>query len=181
MSNILVVTGSIRPNSVNEKVMPLVVKQLEGMDADVTIADLKELDLPFYDAPTPSLVPDFSPADERVKRWTSMVEKADGVVLVTPEYNHTMNAVQLNAVTWIGKEWQDKPVALVGYGWSGAALAHNTARETLAGSGLKANVGEKQANLIFKTDIETDGSILDESAVTEKINGAISEVLEAIG
>ncbi len=177
MTNILVVTGSVRPNSVNEKIVPLVVKQLEEKGANVAIADLKELDLPFYDAPTPSLVPDFSPADERVQRWTAMVGDADGVVLVTPEYNHTMNALQLNAVTWIGKEWQDKPVALIGYGWSGGSRAHTTARETLANSGLKAKVGEKQANLAFKKDIETDGSILDEAAVSEKIATALDEML----
>lgn len=178
MADILVVTGSLRPNSVNEKVVPLVTKQLEEKGANITVADLKELDLPFYDDPHQSMSPDFNPADERVQRWTAMVGQADGVVLVTPEYNHTMNALQLNAITWIGKEWNSKPVALVGYGWGGAARAHVTARETLAGSGLKANVGEKQANLAFKKDIETDGSILDESAVREKISATLDEMLE---
>ena len=48
--------------------------------------------------------------------WTKLVAEADGVLLLTPEYNHTMTPVQLNAVDWIGKEWEDKPVALVGYG-----------------------------------------------------------------
>lgn len=180
MTNILILTGSIRPNSVNEKVVPLVTKQLEKSEANVTIADLRELDLPFYNAPTPSLNPDFKPTNENVKRWTAMVNEADGVVLVTPEYNHTMNAAQLNAVTWVGKEWQGKPVALVGYGWSGASLAHNTARETLENSGLKARVGEKQANLVFKSDLEVDGSVINESTVDEKISGAISEMIEMI-
>lgn len=179
MANILVLTGSLRPNSVNEKVVPLVVKQLEDKNAKVTVADLKELDLPMYDASSPSLSPDFNPTDQRVQRWTGMVEQADGVVLVTPEYNHTMNAAQLNAVTWIGKEWNEKPVALVGYGWSGGSKAHVTARETLANSGLKAKVGEKQANLTFKSELETDGSTLNEASVNEKIDSALSELLEA--
>jgi NAD(P)H-dependent FMN reductase len=179
MANILVVTGSIRPSSVNEKVVPLVVKQLEEKGASTSIADLKELDLPFYDDPHPSLSPDFNPTDKRIQRWTDMVEQADGVVLVTPEYNHTMSPVQLNAIDWVGKEWHDKPVALVGYGWSGGERAQVTAREMLANSGLKARVGEKQANLPFKKDIELDGSILDESAVTEKVNAALDELLAA--
>ncbi len=177
MAHILVVTGSIRPNNVGDKIVPIVVKQLEEKGANVTVANLKELDLPFYDAPTPSLVPDFTPSDERVQRWTAMVGEADGVVLVTPEYNHTMSPVQLNAVTWVGKEWQDKPVALVGYGWSGGARAQVTARETLANSGLKAKVGETTANLHFKKDIEVDGSILDESTVASAISAALDELL----
>lgn len=181
MTNILVVTGSVRPNSVNEKIVPLVVRQLEEKGATVTIANLKELDLPFYDAPTPSLVPDFTPSDERVQHWTNMVGEADGVVLVMPEYNHTMSAVQLNAITWVGTEWQDKPVAFVSYGWSGGFRAQLTARETLANSGLKAKVGEKPATLSFKKDIELDGSILNEAEVNEKIDVALNEMLEVIG
>lgn len=180
MANILVLTGSLRPNSVNEKIVPIVVSQLESKNATVTIADLKELNLPFYDDSHPSLSPDFSPTDENVNRWTAMIEQADGVVLVTPEYNHTMNAAQLNAITWVGKEWQNKPVALIGYGWSGGAQAHVTARETLANSGLKASVGSDQANLVFKNDIELDGSVLDQSAVTSKIDAALDEILEMI-
>lgn len=180
MAHILVVTGSVRPHSVNEKVVPLVVQQLKDKGADVTIADLKELNLPFYDYPTPSLSPDFKPTDQNVLRFTAMVGEADGVVLVTPEYNHTMSPVQLNAIAWVGKEWHEKPVALVGYGWSGASRAHVTARETLANSGLKANVGEKQANLPFKKDIDLDGTILDETSVHQKISTALDEMLAAI-
>ena len=177
MAAILVVTGSVRPNNVNEKIVPLVVKQLEDKGANVTIADLKELNLPFYDAPHASLSPNFSATDERVQRWTAMIEQADGVVLVTPEYNHTMTPVQLNAVDWVGKEWENKPVALIGYGWSGGSRAHETAREVLVGN-LKAKVGEKQANLPFTKDLSVDGSILDETSVTDKISAALDELLE---
>lgn len=47
MTNILVVTGSVRPNSVNEKVVPLVTAEIEKQGATATIADLKTLALPF--------------------------------------------------------------------------------------------------------------------------------------
>ena len=123
MSQILVVTGSVRPNSVNEKIVPLVVAELEKQGATITIADLKALDMPFFDGPLTPTSPDFVPPHDSVKEWTRLVDEAEGVVLVTPEYNHTMSPVQLNAIDWIGKEWEDKPVALVGYGWrSGVAF-----------------------------------------------------------
>lgn len=178
MTNILVVTGSIRPNSVNEKVVPLVIEQLDKKGAKVSIADLKELDLPFFDSPLPASNPDFSPTHEGVKRWTSMVDAADGVVLVTPEYNHTMSPVQLNAVDWIGKEWQGKAVALVGYGWtSGASQAHDAAREALAVN-LKAKVGDKQANLFMGKELAPDGSVTDEEIVSGKISESLNELIE---
>lgn len=177
MASILVVTGSVRPNSVNEKVVPLVVSELEKQNATVKIADLKEIDLPFFDAPLPPTAPDFAPTNEAAKAWTQMVAEADGVVFVTPEYNHTMTPVQLNAIDWIGKEWESKPVALVGYGWnSGAGQAHDTAREAL-GVNLKAKVGETQANLFFMKDLNPDGTVADETAVNEKIAATVTELL----
>ncbi|MFZ1250742.1 MAG: NAD(P)H-dependent oxidoreductase [Candidatus Microsaccharimonas sp.] len=177
MSNILVVTGSVRPNSVNEKVVPLVVAEIEKQAASATIADLKEINLPFFDDPLSPTNPDFAPTNEAAKKWTQLVAEADGVVFVTPEYNHTMSPVQLNAIDWIGKEWNDKPVALVGYGWgSGAGQAHAAAREALAVN-LKAKVGDDQANLYFMKDLNPDGTVADDQAVSRKISGAVSELL----
>lgn len=179
MANILVVTGSVRPNSANEKVVPVVVEQLKAKGAEVTVADLKELALPFFDNPLPPSNPDFAPTNENVLRWTEMVNNADGVVFVTPEYNHTMAPVQLNAIDWIGKEWVGKPIALIGYGWtSGAGQSHATAREALAVN-LKAKVGDTQTNLFFTKDLNPDGSLLDETAVRAKIDASIEELLSA--
>lgn len=180
MTNVLVVTGSVRPNSVNSKVVPIVVEALEAKGAAVTVANLADINLPFYDDPLPPTAPEFAPTNERVVAWTKLVADADGVLLVTPEYNHTMSPVQLNAVDWIGKEWEDKPVALVGYGWrSGAGQAHATAREALAVN-LKARVGDDQANLYFMKDLNPDGSVLDQEAVNAKIEASINDLLEII-
>lgn len=180
MPNILVVTGSVRPNSVNEKIVPLVVSEVDTQGATVTIADLKELNLPFFDAPVPPTSPDFAPTHESVIAWTKLVTDADGVIFVTPEYNHTLTPVQLNAIDWIGKEWEDKPVGFVGYGWtSGAGQAHAAGRETLAVN-LKAKVGDDQTNLFFTKHIAPDGSVIDETAVHEKIAATVAEVLATI-
>lgn len=180
MANILVVTGSVRPNSANEKIVPVVVDMLKQKGAEVSVADLKQLDLPFFDNPVPPSAEDFAPTNERVVKWTEMVAEADGVVLVTPEYNHTMSPVQLNAVDWIYREWQDKPVALVGYGWrSGASQAHATAREALAVN-LKAKVGDDQANLFFTKELNPDGSVADQEAVDKKVGATLDELLDMI-
>ena len=181
MANILVVTGSVRPSSANSKVVPVVVEALQAKGAAVTVADLAELNLPFFDDVTVPSDPNFAPTNERVLAWTKLVDDSDGVVLVTPEYNHTMSPVQLNAVDWIGKEWADKPVALVGYGWrSGAGQAHATAREALAVN-LKARVGDNQANLFFTKELNPDGSVADDAAVGEKIGAALDELLAMAG
>jgi NAD(P)H-dependent FMN reductase len=176
MSSILVVTGSVRPNSVNEIITPLVVAEAEKQGATVTVANLKELALPFFDAPVPPASPDFTPEHEGVIEWTKLVAEADGVILVTPEYNHTMTPVQLNAIDWIANEWKAKKVGLVGYGWNGAHQSHATAREVLAVN-LKAIVGDDQTNLHFTQEISPDGSILDAEKITESIAATVAEVI----
>lgn len=177
MPNVLVVTGSVRPGSVNEKIVPLVVSEVDAQGAVVTIADLKELNLPFFDSPQPPASPEFAPEHESVKAWTKLVADADAVILVTPEYNHTLTPVQLNAIDWIAKEWEDKHIGLVGYGWtSGGGQAHAAAREAFEAV-LKAHVASKQTNLFFMKDINTDGTLIDEAGVKEKIATTVTELL----
>ncbi len=180
MPTILVVTGSVRPNSVNEKIVPLVVDELEKQGATISVANLKELNLPFFDDPASPTSPDFAPTNEIVKQWTQMVVDADGVLFVTPEYNHTLSPVQINAIDWIGKEWENKPVGLVGYGWgTGGGQAHNAAREALAVN-LKANVSETQANLFFMKDINPDGSLVKQGEALTKIEAAVTSFLATV-
>jgi len=59
MTSVLVVTGSIRPNSINQKMVPVVAELAKAKGLEVTIADLGELNLPFYDNPLPPTSPDF--------------------------------------------------------------------------------------------------------------------------
>ena len=177
MSNILVVTGSVRPNSVNSKIVPIVEKKLQEQGDIITIADLATLDLPFFNESVSPTDPTFAPTNPQVQKWTQLVGDADGIVFVTPEYNHNMSPVQLNAVDWIGKEWKDKPVALIGYGWgTGGGQAHDAAREALA-LNLGAKVSEIQANLLFTKDIKPDGSLIYETEVNRKIDRALEDLV----
>lgn len=180
MTNIIVVTGSVRPNSANEKVVPLVVNVLETKGATATVADLKLINLPFFDAPLSPNDPNFEPTNDAAKTWTSLVANADGVLFVMPEYNHTTTPLQQNAIDWIGKEWEGKPVAFVGYGWTtGGAQAQQTAHESLAVN-LKANVGATTTNLFFMKDLNPDGTVADAAVVNEKIVATVDELLATV-
>jgi len=180
VSNILVVTGSVRPNNVNAKVVERVAGVLKDKDVTVTIADLGKLNMPFIDSPMPPSMPGFEPEHESVKEWTKMVDEADGVVFVSPEYNHNPSPVQMNAIDWISKEWNGKPVAIVAYGaTSGGSQATLCLREAFSVT-LKAHLGRHQANLFFGREIGYDGVITDDESVDGKIDAAVSELLETI-
>jgi NAD(P)H-dependent FMN reductase len=86
---------------------------------DLDYVDLKELVLPFFDEP---LSP-FSMKREgqdytnpQGKAWAERVAKTEGVIIVTPEYNHGYPGVLKNALDWVGPEWVDKPVGFISYG-----------------------------------------------------------------
>lgn len=179
MTKILVVTGSVRPGSVNSKLVPKVAELVKVQGVDVEVADLAVIDLPFLNSPVSPNSDDFVITDESVKEWTKMVDQADGVLLVSPEYNHTMTPVQLNAIDWIGKQWKGKPVGIVSYGWtSGGAMAAATATEAL-GATLGAKVGGNQSNLFFMKDITPEAEFIEDSKAREKVNQTIKELISA--
>lgn len=175
MSNILVVLGSARKGRVADKVLEYVKAEAAKRDTvDLTIADLKELNLPFFDNENAPVSPEYTITDPRVQTWSDLVKAADGVLFITPEYNHTLSAIQKNALDSLGADWVEKPVTAVAYGWSGGSLAVGTLREVL--SNLKADTKQNIAQLGFMKDLNPDGSLLDEANVTAQIAATFDEL-----
>lgn len=176
MSNILIVTGSVRPNSVNKTVVEAVKTDLETRDdVTVTVANLAELNLPFFDAVMPPSGEGYEAPHDSVKRWGEMVESVDGVVFVAPEYNHSLTGVQKNAIDWLFKEWNEKTVAFVGYGWY--AGAHSLAQFKEIGIVTKWSLGETTTGLQFMKEVNPDGSFADEAAVASAVKATLDELL----
>lgn len=179
MKNILIVTGSARPNSVNERIVSLVSTVLGAeKGVSVSIADLAELGLPFFDAPSSPAADGYEAPSLSVKRWSSLVKGADGVVFVAPEYNHSMTALQKNAIDWLYREWAGKPVAFVGYGWY--AGVYSLAQFKDIGSVVKWRLGDKTTGLKFKKDIEFDGSFIDKASTRNAVKETVVELLGVI-
>jgi NAD(P)H-dependent FMN reductase len=175
MSNVLVVLSSARKGRVADKVFEYVKKDLEARD-DINIikADLKEINLPFFAHELAPASPDYVPTDPAVIAWGKLVSEADAIVWLTPEYNHTVNAIQKNAIDSLKAEWEGKPVVIIGYGWTGASLSLVTLNEVLPF--LKADLKPNAAHLSFMKEINTDGTLIDEASVTTKIKTAIDEI-----
>lgn len=175
MSNILVVIGSARKGRVADKVIEYVISDLEKREGVLfTVADLKELNLPFFEDENTPTSPEYSITDPQVLAWSQMVQAADSVLFITPEYNHTLSAIQKNALDSLGPDWVEKPVTAVAYGWSGGSLAVLTLREVL--DNLKADTKQNIAQLGFMKDLNPDGSLLDEANVGAQISAVIDEI-----
>lgn len=179
MSRVLVVTGSVRPNSVNRSVVEAVKSDLAARDGvEVSVADLGELQLPFFDAPTPPSADGYEVPHESVKNWGALVSDADAVVFVAPEYNHSLSAVQKNAIDWLFKEWNEKRVAFVGYGWY--AGSHSLAQFKEIGTVTKWELGDTTTGLQFMKEISPDGTFVDEAAVLGAIKATLDELVGSL-
>jgi len=90
-------------------------------DLAVELVDLRDYPLPLFDeAMSPAWAP---PANPVARHWGVRLGGLDGLIAVTPEYNHGYSAVLKNAFDHAYAEFARKPIGFVGYGGVGAARA----------------------------------------------------------
>lgn len=177
MKKVLIVLSSVRKNRVADKVLGYIESELKNYpDYQATVADFSKTPLPFFDSELSPSSENYAPEAANVKNWIKQVNEADAVIIVAAEYNHSYTAVIKNAIDWVpGSVWQDKKVSFVGYGWVGGARAITQLRSLLT-SFLKAEPVETEANLAFTKEIDLEGNILDQDAVST----SIKEVLDSL-
>lgn len=111
-----IIVGSVRPTSIADKIANN-IKQILDRRADVSaeIVFVGDYALPFYtDTVAPAERKD-EITDPVLKKWSDKIKQADGYILLTPEYNSGYPASLKNALDSLYKEWNNKPVAFVGY------------------------------------------------------------------
>ena len=112
-----VITGTTRERY-SERVAAWVMERLGQHDFEVELVDLRDHPLPFFDGSAPAKTGrDY--ADDAVVRFGHVVDRGDGYVLLTAEYNHGYPAVLKNALDSTFVEWRRKPVSFVGWGNTG--------------------------------------------------------------
>lgn len=117
-----IVIGSTREGRFSEKPARW-IHEIAKLRTDLTfeVVDLRDYSMPFFDEP---MSPAWAPVkNEAAQRWAAKLAALDGLVVVTPEYNHGPSAVLKNAFDYAYKEFIRKPIGFVGYGGVGAARA----------------------------------------------------------
>jgi NAD(P)H-dependent FMN reductase len=103
-----VIVGSTREGRVGDGVAAWFVGVAEQRDdVEVEVVDLADFDFP-------ARLPERTTGE--MDRFVAAVDRADGFVVVTPEYNRSFPASLKQAVDYGYDEWHAKPVGFVCYG-----------------------------------------------------------------
>jgi chromate reductase, NAD(P)H dehydrogenase (quinone) len=96
---VLVLSGSNRTGSFNTVLASMMADGLIARDLDARVVPLGQLDLPLFDA-------DLNAAEGQppaAHRLQADLASADGLVIVSPEYNGAMTPLLKNTVDWVSR------------------------------------------------------------------------------
>ena len=159
MTKIAVFVGSLQEKSHNKNL----AKSLEELAPEGVEFQYADLNLPLFNQ---DLEADYPASARKMK---DLVEAADGVLFVTPEYNRSIPGVLKNAIDWGSRPWgtnsfKGKPAGTVGASPTpvGTAIAQADLRHIMAFLQMKI-MGQPEvymaaANMYF----DEEGNLTDE-------------------
>lgn len=123
-------------------------------------------------------------APESARALRSAIETADGVIMVSPEYNHGMSGVLKNALDWASRPYgrsvlRGKPVLTMTASPTGGVRAQQQMNETLASIPARP-VLRPQIVIGGVHEKVSDGRLVDEATLRFALAG-IDDLLEEIG
>ena len=94
--------GSTRVESYNKKLVLEAEPITKKMGAIVTVIDLKDFPMPFYDADLEKE----QGMPENAKRLRKLMLASDAILIASPEYNQSVSALLKNTLDWVSRNEQ---------------------------------------------------------------------------
>lgn len=108
--NIPILFGSARDGAVSAHVANYTLAQAQSFGFDTQLIKVADI----LDKPQTRLA--INADNQLLTSWQEIMDKADGLIVVTPEYNHGYPGELKLAIDSLKKEYANKPVAFVGAG-----------------------------------------------------------------
>ncbi|WP_157014264.1 NADPH-dependent FMN reductase [Mesorhizobium xinjiangense] len=174
MTTILCLSGSLRKDSSTSAFLKTLVDQMQDAAA-FRFAEIGHL--PHYNADLGI------PGD--VGAFKDAIERADGLLIVTPEYNYSVPGVLKNAIDWASRPaylsvFKEKPVFIVTV--SGGALGGVRAQAHLKYimNGMLADVFVNQEVVVPHAPKKVENGRFTDMDVLDFARSAVSEFIAAI-
>ncbi len=132
----LLALGSVRSDRQGGRLAELLSRRIEALGHRPALADPRDFELPLLDRMYKEYAPGSAPP--AMVRLADLIRTADGVVVVSAEYNHGIPAALKNLLDHFLEEWFHRPAAIATYsaGRFGGVRAAMQLRMTLAELGM---------------------------------------------
>lgn len=168
-----VILGTIREGRQSEHVARYVHKRLAARPG-VTSAFVDPRDLQFGDLVQREF--EMTERPPKVAAFVSAMTRADGFLVVTPEYNYSIPGALKNLLDITYKPWNRKPFALVGCGGvSGGLRAIDMLRQTVSGLGAITVPLHVPVQNVGRT-FNAEGPIADQVDWDKRIDGLLEQL-----
>jgi NAD(P)H-dependent FMN reductase len=177
MPRLLIVIASTRPGRVGLPVGEWFAGRAQDHGGfDVETVDLAELALPLFDEPKHPRLREY--VHPHTIAWSEVVDRADAVVFVTPEYNHGYPATLKNAIDYLHQEWAHKPVGFVSYGGVAAGTRAVQQLKPVVAAVRMLPVTDA-VNIPFVANVVKDGEVQANEVMLEAADALLDELLDA--
>lgn len=159
------IVGTNSDRSTNRKLLQFIQRHFSDQ-ATIELCEIK--DIPAFDEPedkTPPVV---------VQELSNKITEADGVIISTPEYDHTIPAALKSVLEWLSYTTQpliDKPVMVTGasLGSLGSSRAQAHLRQILDAPELKARLMPSAEFLLGHSEqaFDEEGNLKDQEKIAE--------------
>lgn len=121
MTKLMMFAASLRSDSVNKKLISKTAQLAKKSSIDVDVAEFSEFSAPLYNQDDQEThgIPD------SVKAFIDRMNKSDGLVIASPEYNYSIPGTLKNLIDWVSR---DKPMP-----WKGQHVLLLSASPALVG------------------------------------------------
>ncbi|MGN8552907.1 UNVERIFIED_CONTAM: NAD(P)H-dependent oxidoreductase [Microbacterium sp. SLM126] len=164
---VALIVGSVSQPSLNRRLADALA--VLAPDAGLELRDVPIGDLPFFGAHMQS-AQDYPEEGRALKRT---VDGADGLLIVTPEYNRSIPGVLKNAIDWASRpegesSFPGRPVAVIGTseGDISTAVAQNHLKAILTSQGAQV-LGEPEAYVKYEEGLIGDDGLVTDTATRE--------------
>ena len=174
MVKLIGLVGTNSKKSTNRQLLQYIQKHFSEQ-AEIELVEIK--DIPMFNKPTPKVVP------QEAQAIAEKIAAADGVIISTPEYDHSCPAVLMNALAWLSYgiyPLLNKPVMITGasYGTLGSSRAQSQLRQILDAPEIKARVLPSDEFLLGHAlqAFDEEGNLKD-TATAEKLEKIFEDYL----
>lgn len=174
MLKLVGIAGSIGDESYNRMLLQFMAMQFNH-EVDIELLDINRV---------PMFTQDDELIDEHAIQYLSQkIQSADGVIIATPEHNHTIPAVLKNVIEWLSYKlhpFDGKPVMIVGasYQSQGTSRAQLHLRQIMEAPGVNAIVLPGNEILVANVKEAFDEmGLLKDQGTTDFIHGVLRKFI----